>query len=147
MVFINILSGYSENSAKTNKEHKKVSSCLNQLLGIIGIIYVVFALYKTISEFKTVLWIDVSKQFILPAILTVSSIPYFWALALYMKYESMFVANNVMFKDRNKAERLKIKIYALYYGRFSFKRVHRIWRKMGFIAYEENVDYRKISNK
>lgn len=143
LIFIVTLSAYSEISAETNKEHKKVSSCLNQLLGIIGLIYIGFALYKTILEFKIVPWIDVSKQFVLPFILTVSSIPYFWVLALYMKYENMFVANNVIFKDRSRIERLKIKIYTLYYGRFSFKRVHRIWKKMGFLAYEEGTDYRK----
>ncbi|WP_185154689.1 hypothetical protein [Dysgonomonas sp. 511] len=143
LVFIVALSAYSEISAKTNKEHKKVNSCLNQLLGIIGLIYMGFALYKTIMEFKTVPWIDVSKQFILPVILTVSSVPYFWGLALYMKYESMFVASNRFFKDRSKIERLKIKIYVLYYGNFSFKRVYRIWKKIGFLAYEEGTNYRK----
>lgn len=143
LVFIVMLSTYSEISAETNKEHKKVNSCLNQLLGVIGLIYIGFALYKTIMEFKTVPWVDVSKQFILPVILTVSSVPYFWGLALYMKYESMFVANNRIFKDRSKIERLKIKLYVLYYGNFSFKSVYRIWKKIGFIAYEEGTDYRK----
>lgn len=144
LAFLGILSAYSEISTETNKEHKKVSSCLNQLLGIIGLIYLGFALYKTILEFKTVPWVEVSKEFVLPVILTIFSIPYFWLLALYMKYETMFIANNVIFKNKSKIERLKIKIYVLYYGHFSFKRVHRIWKKMGFLAYEEEgTDYRK----
>lgn len=54
LIFIVTLSAYSEISAETNKEHKKVSSCLNQLLGIIGLIYIGFALYKTILEFIAV---------------------------------------------------------------------------------------------
>ncbi|WP_407480864.1 hypothetical protein [Elizabethkingia meningoseptica] len=143
LAFLGMLSAYSEISAETSKEHKKVSSCLNQFLGIIGFIYIMFALYKTILEFKTVSWVDISKQFVLPIILTVSSIPYFWLLALYMKYENMFVASNVIFKDKGKIERLKIKIYTLYYSHFSFKRIHRIWKKIGFLTYDEGIDYRK----
>lgn len=143
LVFMVMLSAYSEISAETNNEHKKVNSCLNQLLGIIGLIYIGFALYRTIMEFKTVPWIDVSKQFILPVILTASSVPYFWGLALYMKYENMFVANNRIFKDSSKTERLMMKIYVIYYGNFSFKRVYRIWKKISFLAYENSTDYRK----
>ncbi len=143
LIFLTMLSTYSEISAKTNKEHKKVTSCLNQLLGIMGLICIGFALYKTIMEFKTILWTDVSKQFLLPIILTLLSIPYFWVFALYMKYENMFVANNRIFKESSKIEKLKMKFSILYYGNFSFKRVYRIWKKVGFLAYEEGVNYRK----
>ena len=142
LVFLSILSAFSEISAKKNKEHKKVHTCLNQLLGIVGLIYIGFALYKTIMEFKTVPWIDVSKQFFLPVILTFLSIPYFWALAIYMKYENMLVANNKIFKGRSKIERLKINFYILYYGNFNFERIHRIWKKIGLLVYEEEVNYR-----
>lgn len=143
LVFLTIFNVYSEISAQTNKEHKKAHSCLNKLLIIINLVYIGFALYKTIIGFKTIPWADVSKQFILPVVLTISSIPYFWGLALYMKYESMFITNNIIFKERSKIEKLKIKFYILYYGNFSFKRVYRIWKRIGFLAYEGGTNYRK----
>ena len=143
IVFLTILSVYSEYSSKTNKEHKKVNSCLNQLLGVIGLFYIGFAIYKTIVEFSSVHWGDVSKQFFLPILLTALTIPYFWILALLMKYENMFIGNNLIFKDRSRIEKLKIKFVVLWYGNFNFKRVHRIWKKLGLLAYEEDVSYRK----
>lgn len=143
LTFLAILSVYSECYAKNNKDYQKVHSCLNKLLGIVGLGYIGFALYETIIGFKTTHWSDVSKQFMLPVILTISFIPYFWGLALYMKYEMMFVANNVIFRDKSKNKRLKMKLYMLYYGHFSFKRVYRIWNKMAFLAYQDYANYRK----
>ncbi|MDR2891197.1 MAG: hypothetical protein LBV18_06335 [Alistipes sp.] len=140
---LTILSVYSEHSAKTNEAHKKVNSCFNVLLGLIGLLYLGFSIYKTVIEFGSVLWVDVLTQFMLPIFLTILSIPCFWILALWMKYEMMFVANNVLFRDRNTIERLKIKFFILYYGHFSFNRVHRIWKKLALLAFEENVSCRE----
>lgn len=143
VVFLVMLSSYSEVSAKKNKDHKKAYSCFNYLLASVGLIYLGFALYKTAIEFKTILWVDISKQLILPIILTISSIPYFWGLALYMKYENMFCATNTLFRNTSKIEKLKIKLYTLYYGNFSFRRIHRIWKRISLLAHEERTDYRK----
>jgi hypothetical protein len=60
-----------------------------------------------------------------------------------MKYEMMFIANNKIFRDRTKIERLKIKFFVLYYGNFNFNRVHRIWKELSLLAFEENVNYRE----
>lgn len=143
LTFLTILSVSAKYYAKNNKDYQKVHSCLNKLLGIVGLGYIGFALYETIIGFKTTHWSDVSKQFMLPVILTISFIPYFWGVALYMKYEMMFIANNVIFRDKSKNKRLKIKLYMLYYGHFSFKRVYRIWNRMAFLAYQDDANYRK----
>ena len=143
LTFLAILSVYAEYYAKNNKDYQKVHSCLNKLLGIVGLGYIGFALYETIIGFKTTHWSDVSKQFMLPVILTISFIPYFWGLALYMKYKMMFIANNVIFRDKSKNKRLKIKLYMLNYGHFSFKRIYQIWNKMAFLAYQDDANYRK----
>ncbi len=143
IVFLTVLTVYSEHSSKTNKEHKKVNSCLNQLLSAIGLLYLGFAIYKTIVGFGSVPWGDVSKQFFLPILLTTLTIPYFWILALWMKYENMFIGNNLIFRDKSRIEKLEIKFFVLLYGNFNFKRVHRIWKKLGLLAYEEGVSYRK----
>ncbi len=90
---------------------KKTHSCLNKLLIIIGLVYLGFALYKTIIEFNTTNWNDVSQQFLLPLILTILFIPYYWGLTLYMNYEIMFVAINVIFRDKDKYEKCKIKFF------------------------------------
>ena len=70
------------------------------MLIIIGLVYLGFALYKTIIEFNTTNWNDVSQQFLLPLILTILFIPYYWGLTLYVNYEIMFVAINVIFRDK-----------------------------------------------
>ena len=71
VAFITALSVYSEYYTENGKNYPKTHSCLNKLLIIIGLVYLGFALYKTIIEFNTTNWNDVSQQFLLPLILTI----------------------------------------------------------------------------
>lgn len=142
MALLVMTNTYAELSSKRDDGYKKAHSCLNYLLGIIGLIYIGYAIYKTIGDPKAVFSVAVGKELLLPLLLMLLFIPYLYALALYFKFETMFIANNVLFKDKARADRLWIKFYTLFYGNFSFKRVHRIWRNLGVLAYENNVNYR-----
>ena len=117
------------------------------MLIIIGLVYLGFALYKTIIEFNTTNWNDVSQQFLLPLILTILFIPYYWGLTLYMNYEIMFVAINVIFRDKDKYEKCKIKFYILYYGHLNLKRINRIKHKIAFLAYQDAANYKDYFKK
>lgn len=147
VAFITALSVYSEYYTENGKDYQKTHSCLNKLLIIIGLVYLGFALYKTIIEFNTTNWNDVSQQFLLPLILTILFIPYYWGLTLYMNYEIMFVAINVIFRDKDKYEKYKIKFYILYYGHLNLKRINRIKHKIAFLAYQDAANYKDYFKK
>lgn len=89
----------------------------------------------------------VSQQFLLPLILTILFIPYYWGLTLYMNYEIMFVAINVIFRDKDKYEKCKIKFYILYYGHLNLKRINRIKHKIAFLAYQDAANYKDYFKK
>ena len=101
IVFTTALSAYSEYYTKNGQDYHKVHSCLNILLSIIGIVYLGFTFYKAIIGFDSINWIDISQQLMLPIILAILFIPYYWLLALYINYEKIFVAINVMFRHKN----------------------------------------------
>ena len=147
VVFITALSVYSEYYTEDDKDYKKAHSCLNKLLIIIGLAYLGFTLYKTIIEFNTTNWNDVSQQFLLPLILTILFIPYYWGLTLYMNYEIMFITINVIFRDKDKYERCKIKFYILYYGHLSLKRINRIKYKIAFLTHQDTANYKDYFKK
>lgn len=143
VAFITALNVYSEYYTENGKDYQKTHSCLNKLFIIIGFVYLGFALYKTIIEFNTTNWNDVSQQFLLPLILTILFIPYYWGLTLYMNYEIMFVA----IKDKDKYEKCKIKFYILYYGHLNLKRINRIKHKIAFLAYQDAANYKDYFKK
>lgn len=138
-----IISAYAEHSSTSNKEHEKVDSCLKSILTVVGLFYIGYALYKTIADYRFIFTWDTAKQFLLPIILMFLALPYFYILALYMKFESLFATSNVLFRDIRKTERFKIKLYILIYTNFSFNRIFRVWKEIGFLPYEKNVNYRK----
>lgn len=144
IVFTTALSAYSEYYTKNGQDYHKVHSCLNILLSIIGIVYLGFTFYKAIIGFDSINWIDISQQLMLPIILTILFIPYYWLLALYINYEKIFVAINVMFRHKNKYERYRIKFYILYYGCLSLKRINRINNKISFLAYQNTTNYKSF---
>ncbi|MBS4962884.1 MAG: hypothetical protein KH019_06925 [Phocaeicola dorei] len=147
VVFITALSVYSEYYTENDKDYKKAHSCLNKLLIIIGLAYLGFTLYKTIIEFNTTNWNDVAQQFLLPLILTILFIPYYWGLTLYMNYETMFITINVIFRDKDKYERCKIKFYILYYGHLSLKRINRIKHRIAFLTHQDTANYKDYFKK
>lgn len=144
IVFTTALSAYSEYYTKNGQDYHKVHSCLNILLSIIGIVYLGFTFYKAIIGFDSINWIDISQQLMLPIILTILFIPYYWLLALYINYEKIFVAINVMFRHKNKYERYRIKFYILYYGCLSLKRINRINNEISFLAYQNTTNYKSF---
>lgn len=107
IVFTTALSAYSEYYTKNVQDYHKVHSCLNILLSIIGIVYLGFTFYKAIIGFDSINLIDISQQLMLPIILTILFIPYYWLLALYINYEKIFVAINVMFRHKNKGDYIR----------------------------------------
>ncbi len=143
VLFLTFANTYAKYHADNDVNQKKVHGCLTTMSIIVGLIYIGYAIIRTICEYDNVLTADTAKQFILPILLILLFVPYLYVLALYFKFNTMFRANNVLFRDRSKADRRRIKFFVLYYGNFSFKRVYRIWKHLGILAYKEDENYRE----
>ena len=92
----------------SNKEEKisvMVATFCKNVLALIGIIIIVYVLYRTITEYKLLFTIPNLKSFLLPIILLILTLPYFYALVLYMNYElytcvvKIFYRNECVFRS------------------------------------------------
>lgn len=146
--FIVVLKLFAENSARTNPEHKKVVSCLNYLINFSVIFIFFYTLSKTITDYSKLIELETLKSFILPILLTSFIIPYFYLLALFINYETLFVRINFMFQDKKRKNSLKK--YVLIYSHFSLNKLNRIssgLNKFDIYHSEELRQYiKKLSN-
>lgn len=89
IVFLAFMQAFGE-SSKVD-EHKQVASCLSRVINIIGVLCSVIALSWLIKNWQIIIEENTILSLLLPFFLTVWTLPYIYALAIYSKYEEWFV--------------------------------------------------------
>lgn len=146
ILFITILQAFNDN----DREKIKLNSCLNIILSLIVICMLLFSIYKSIVNYEYFFSVSTLKSFLLPIILTLLSLPYYYGIVLYMRYESFIVVvkhthryeNPLGVKDFIKA--------TIKYANININTLGRIWKYQAlFNASKDNAfDYvKKISQK
>jgi hypothetical protein len=107
MLPIIVLFGVTQAVAQTDKKNEAASKLLTNLLAIIGTVYIGYALYKTITAFKDIWTLQNLQTFLLPLLLTVLLLPYFYLVALYMHYQELFITVDFMTNDNSIKAKLK----------------------------------------
>ena len=90
IVFLAFMQAFGE-SSKVD-EHKQVASCLSRVINIIGVLCSIIALSWLIKNWQIIIEENTILSLLLPFFLTVWTLPYIYALAIYSKYEEWFVA-------------------------------------------------------
>lgn len=101
ILIFTILQVYSEYSSTKNPEDKKVATLSKNILGGIGLVGICYVFYKTIIEYELLFTCANLKSFLLPIVLFVLTIPYFYLLALYVNYEEL--VTNIKCLHRNES--------------------------------------------
>lgn len=105
LVFIPLISllttmqAFAEDSSKQEVNHEKVFILCKKVLEFIGIVMFCYVIYKTITEYKLLFSVTNLKSFILPVLLVLLTIPYFYLLSLYMIYENFIVIVNRFYNE------------------------------------------------
>lgn len=107
MLPIIVLFGVTQAVAQTDKKNEAASKLLTNLLAIIGTVYIGYAIYKTITAFKDIWTVQNLQTFLLPLLLTVLLLPYFYLVALYMHYQELFITVDFMTNDNSLKAKLK----------------------------------------
>lgn len=102
ITFIGALNFLSE---KDN--NKKLSTFLSNTLSIIGLVYFSFSLIQTLTNYSKFNSFENLNLLILPVILSLLIIPFFYLIALYNQYEQIFL--RVKFMTKNIPNQNKIK--------------------------------------
>ncbi|MBO9683560.1 MAG: hypothetical protein J7502_12975 [Flavisolibacter sp.] len=107
IVFIALIQAFS----KTDNKYELVTKLFTNILALIGTLYFVYALYKTIVEYNVLFTTQNLFSLLLPIILTLALLPFLYSLALYMKYETLFVRVQFMSNNKDKTSKLKRAIF------------------------------------
>lgn len=98
--------------AETVKKNEQIGNLLSSFLSIIGSIYFFYAFFKTISEYGSFFTSQNLKALILPLLLTISILPFFYFIALYMQYEEIFKRIIYLTDDNDERHKLKQAIFS-----------------------------------
>jgi hypothetical protein len=121
VIFLSVLLGFTEAS----EEHKQVKNFLQKIFGLIGVFYLIYSGFEIYQNFKDFATYDNLRALILPAIMTISFLPFAYIYVLYTHYESLFVRVGFFLKD-NKSLRRFAKWRILLSVNFNLKKLKLI---------------------
>ena len=102
--------------AEGNPKHKPLASSLNLVMVLIGMSMISFAAMKFIEESGSINYKQMVEDFLLPVILSLVTIPFFYALFVYVSYENVFTRFQWAFPDeslRRQAKRQGFRSFGL----------------------------------
>jgi len=90
MPFLFILGGMQA-VAENNSKYKAAAKVLQALFVIYGFIAIAFSLHGIINDFQEFFTTETLRNFLLPIVLLVMYIPFYYAYALYCAYETVHI--------------------------------------------------------
>lgn len=126
--FFSIVGVFAEHSSKQEESYKNVAVLCKNILGLIGLSMIGYVIYKTITEYNLLLSVSNLKFFLLPILLAILILPYFYFLALYINYES-FISMVKHLHRKSEPTIIKDLIKATFkYANFNINKIKRIWK-------------------
>lgn len=107
LVFVGGMQAVNEHKVKD----QNVGKFLNSIVAIYAITVFSYAIYKTIHNFRVDFSWEILQSLLLPSILTISFIPFSYAIGLYSAYENLFIKlHNIKNKKFSKSK-IKWKLF------------------------------------
>ena len=106
LLFFTVIQAFSE----TDEKFVQVKKMVTNILGLISIFFIVYAIYKTVIDYNSILTFKLLKTFLLPIVLTIIFIPFLYILALYSAYETYFIRLECMTNENEKVKKVKKQI-------------------------------------
>ena len=102
--------------AERNPEQKQVVSFLNWVMALAGFAMIAYATRQFLGDTGSLDFTNMAESFLLPILLSLLTIPFFYALFIYVSYENAFIRFQWAFPDeelRAKAKRQGIKSFGV----------------------------------
>ncbi len=148
--FIGIVQAFAEVSQKQEPNHQKVASCFGKIMSIFGIGLIIFVIYKTITDYENFFTVYNLKSFLLPINLTLLSLPFYYGLALYMEYESLFTVIKHLKRYKSPSIPKELIRASLLYANININKLSRIRKYHSYFNPEKETPYsyvKRIANK
>lgn len=134
LIFIVIVNAFAE----TKKEYLPVSKLMSNILTFIGICFVVFSFKNIVTDFKSFAKIDNLRSFLLPPVLTFTYSPFIYLMALYIKYENIYLRMDLFNEKKKILKYAKRKIFVLCH--FNLKKLNKLSKELGIIKIDNKND-------
>jgi len=141
LLFIAMLSAFTEVYKKKYYQVKKV---IDTIFSLIGVLILVFAIYKIVTDIYSLVNIINLTSFLLPPILTFLFIPFIYLFALLMSYEVFFVRLKFFIKDKRTLRYTKWKIFTSFH--FRLRQLNKFSKEYYHLNEECGDDIKKTIN-
>lgn len=136
--FLLILVGLSV-VAGSKKEYLPAKQVVDFVLGIYGIVLIIWAFFNILVNFQSFASLDNLRSFVLPFLLTAAFAPFMYFLVLYMVYEEFFVLLDIRLRrDQVLAKYAKRQVFVLCHANLG--RLIRVTR-------DSRQDLARVKNK
>jgi hypothetical protein len=85
---------------ESDQKYASVKKLLNSVLVIFGLALILFSIYKVSTDFEEFATSDTLRDFLVPALLSLAFLPFIYVMALYVRYESLFLRLSFFIQDR-----------------------------------------------
>lgn len=137
LAFLGLLLGV----ASARPEFKRVKSLLTPIVALIGIGFLVYAIYNIIVDFRGFLSMQNLLTFFMPLILTILFLPFVYILGVYIIYDSIFVRLN-KFNSNPKLSNYA-KWQTLFSFHFNLKALNKWLRKISVSNFTSREDIKQ----
>lgn len=121
--------------ASVKYKGQRIESCLKSSAVILGTSFLIYALFRIISDFQGFASLYNLKEFILPFIFTVALLPFIYILALYVTHSSIYMRLDRLIKDKALARYAKWKTFFAF--NINLKTLHKWSRKIYTLNFDD----------
>jgi len=107
----------------SKSEYDILKNLLDKIFGILGLAIICFTFYKLFMNFGDFIKDKTYYDFVVPTLLSILILPYFYFLSTFLKYENIFFMSNILRKTKNFKNYAKYKMIVSF--RFDAKALKR----------------------
>lgn len=134
LIFIIMVNAFAE----TKKEYLPVNKLMINILTFVGICLVIFSFKNIVTDFKSFTKIDNLRSFLLPPVFTFAYLPFIYLMALYIKYENIYLRMDLFNEDKKILKYAKRKIFVLCH--FNLRKLNKLSKRLGIIKIDNEND-------
>lgn len=107
----------------TKKNLHNAQTKVGNILSIIGLLILFFALYSAFSDLESLITLETFKSLFYPLLLSIFSLPFFYLFVLILKYEDTF--NRLKSSSAGKSVKRKAKFIIFKHCLLNFKKIEK----------------------
>lgn len=138
MLILILMQTFSENK----KEFKLIQQIINVTLSIIGVTYLIIAIYHIFIDLTNFVSFNNLRSFLFAPILTILYLPFIYFMALFMQYETLFI--RLSFRLAEKKSILKYAKFQIFkFSQFNLKKLNNFTRAVPIYKFDSKEEITK----